>query len=688
MGQRPAHARRAAPRWLAAFVSFALALLGVSFIGTATASAAGQGVQVYVGYADTLRPDPANFPTPWSGSPNVIFDGCTTSCSFDAGAVRIVNNSTTAQTVDSISVTLSTCTFAMWPNDTVLQVGQQMIITQTASGAAGGCDNANGFFDTSDVGPNGTTQSSCNQDGVIPQVNLTIDGVTSTLADTAQVINTGGVDKADCPPGSNESEQWSPIGTAICTGATLAVAPATQTQTLGAEAVETATLENSCGDPLQGATVNFTVPSGPNAGKTGSATTDASGNAVFSYTSSITGTDAVQATASNPAGVITSNKVAVIWQQRTSTLTITGGSSTTDYHDQADVAARLTDSAGPITGQPVVFGLNGAESCTATTDSTGLASCAVTPGEAAGTYPLTATFAGDATDLPSSATSNFAVTHEETAVQYTGATRAANGTPATLSGVLREDGTTPISGRTLTFTLGSGASAQSCTATTDATGSASCTIASVAQPASSTSVPVTAAFAGDADYLPSSASAKLAFEYLTGRAYGLSSSGLVGISPTPDTGSITTASAQTVAPPCVVTISGLVSAGTLCAGVTTSVNPGTSTAAASVQKVGINVLGIPAISIGAVQSTSTTSCSGSTGDATIASVTVGGIPVHVDLHPGADTTISVLGVTLVFNEQIPVTGPDKGLTVNAVHINALGLLNVIVASSTSDIGNC
>jgi hypothetical protein len=175
------------PRWLAALVSFATALLGVTGALAASAgpaAAAVPGIQVYVGYADTLRSNPAQFPTPWSGSPNVIFAGCTVSCSFDAGAVRIVNNSTTTQTVNSISVSLSTCTFAMWPSNTVLAPGKQLIITQTASGASGGCDNANGYFDTSDIGPNNTTQSGCTQDGVIPQITAVIDGVPNTFTDS------------------------------------------------------------------------------------------------------------------------------------------------------------------------------------------------------------------------------------------------------------------------------------------------------------------------------------------------------------------------------------------------------------------------------------------------------------------------------------------------------------------------
>ena len=57
-----------------------------------------------------------------------------------------------------------------------------------------------------------------------------------------------------------------------------------------------------------------------------------------------------------------------------------------------------------------------------------------------------------------------------------------------------------------------------------------------------------------------------------------------------------------------------------------------------------------------------------------------------------NTTVTVGVVTLILNEQIPTTSPDKALTVNAVHINVntagLAVVNTIVASSQSDIANC
>jgi len=269
------------------------------------AAPAASEVQVFVGYADTLRANPTDFPTPWSGSPNVVFAGCTVNCSFDAGAVRLVNNTPLAVTIGSVLVQLSTCVFDMWPHNTVLQPGQQFIITQTASGAAGGCDNANGFFDTSDIGPNGAGWDTCTQSGVIPQVITTIDGVTNTFTDSGQVLNTGGVDAADCspPPGpNNESTQWTLIGSQPCAGSLLSLAPPTQSLNVGALATVTANFTNSCGTPLSGVSVDFNVLSGPKAGTTGTATTDSSGNAPFKYSSSTPGTDTDQASVTNPAG--------------------------------------------------------------------------------------------------------------------------------------------------------------------------------------------------------------------------------------------------------------------------------------------------------------------------------------------------------------------------------------------------
>ncbi|WP_433501493.1 choice-of-anchor P family protein [Sphaerimonospora sp. CA-214678] len=186
---------------------------------------------------------------------------------------------------------------------------------------------------------------------------------------------------------------------------------------------------------------------------------------------------------------------------------------------------------------------------------------------------------------------------------------------------------------------------------------------------------------------------------LTGRAYGLTANAslagiqLVNIAPTPDTGDISTTSTGATTVPCTATLSGLISAHALCAKVVTTAFPGKSVATASIDDTTIGITGIPVISIKTINSSSTTTCAGSTGTTTIASLKVGNTVVIAEptkIQP--NTTVNVGVVKLVLNEQIPFTTPDKGLTVNAVHVtvNALGLAktDVVLASAESDIGNC
>jgi hypothetical protein len=174
-------------------------------------------------------------------------------------------------------------------------------------------DQTNAYnFDTSDAIPALT----CTPDGIIPKVTVTVDGVATSYNDSGQVLNTGGVDKPFCNgSGTNESAQWVSIGQPPCpTGAVLTLAPQTQTHQVGDTATTTADF-SACNTPLQGATVDFSVISGPNAGKTGSGVVDASGNTSFSYQGTGgPGTDTVKATVTNGAGTISSNTVTVTWQ--------------------------------------------------------------------------------------------------------------------------------------------------------------------------------------------------------------------------------------------------------------------------------------------------------------------------------------------------------------------------------------
>ena len=188
-------------------------------------------------------------------------------------------------------------------------------------------------------------------------------------------------------------------------------------------------------------------------------------------------------------------------------------------------------------------------------------------------------------------------------------------------------------------------------------------------------------------------------QILTGRAFGLSAKAtllgapLVTVLPLPDTGSIVTTSSSSTNVPCVATLTGLITAHALCANVTTTAFPGQSVANASVDSTTVGIPGLPVISLSTIASTSSTTCSGSTGSTTIAFLKVGGtVVISQPTNIAPNTTLNVGVVKLVLNEQKAVTGPDAGLTVNAVHVtvNALGLAktDVVLASSESDIGNC
>lgn len=287
------------------------ALIIGSLISTATPAAA-SGISVYVGYADSGHTDPHTFPAPWSGSPQTTFLGCQppADCVFDSGGVRVVNTSSSPLTVDAIAIHVSTCTFTGWPS-AVIAPGAEVIATQMAPTIAVSCGGT-ANVDTSDIGPGGINYAGhCTPDGILPVVDVTINGTTTSYTDSGQVLNTGGFDKGGCV--GSEATQWTLIGSNPCPSSALTLAPAQQDRAVGTTATVSATFTNSCGQPLSNALVQFAVTAGPNAGRSGSGITNANGVATFTYSSLLTGTDTTRATITNPAGTITSNTVSVTW---------------------------------------------------------------------------------------------------------------------------------------------------------------------------------------------------------------------------------------------------------------------------------------------------------------------------------------------------------------------------------------
>jgi hypothetical protein len=198
------------------------------------------------------------------------------------------------------------------------------------------------------------------------------------------------------------------------------------------------------------------------------------------------------------------------------------GDLTADFNDPAHLSATLLDTSMsptvPVSNEAVTLAL-GPQSCVGTTDSTGVAACTLKPNSAAGNYSASATFAGDAKFQASSVSAPFVITLEEDSVTYSGASNLANGNSTTMSGSLPEDGTTPVAGRSIVFTLGSGATGQSCTGTTNSAGTAACAIG-VAQPLGPGNITVT--FTSDGFYRSASAGANaLVYENLASGAFAI-----------------------------------------------------------------------------------------------------------------------------------------------------------------------
>ena len=196
--------------------------------------------------------------------------------------------------------------------------------------------------------------------------------------------------------------------------------------------------------------------------------------------------------------------------------TLTVAPVTGDFSTPTPVSAVLTNQTTdtPIVGEPVTFTLNGSETCTADTDTTGTATCDITAGEPSSSYTLTASFPGDTTTSTpigsDSSTTTFTVNPDTSSLTYTGSTTAVNGQPVTLSGTLTTDNPTsgtPLPTKVVTFTIGSGSTAQSCSGTTDVNGNVSCTIATVDQP--SGTEPINASFTGDSYDTPAPATSSL-----------------------------------------------------------------------------------------------------------------------------------------------------------------------------------
>lgn len=126
----------------------------------------------------------------------------------------------------------------------------------------------------------------------------------------------------DFPDGSRGTPYIIASGEGLHLISTIDLSPTSATNDVGASHTVTATVKEN-DTPVVGTTVTFTVLSGPNAGLTGTDVTDASGHATFTYSSSVAGTDTIEASYVDSAGKTrVSNDVTKTWIVRNADLSV------------------------------------------------------------------------------------------------------------------------------------------------------------------------------------------------------------------------------------------------------------------------------------------------------------------------------------------------------------------------------
>jgi hypothetical protein len=356
----------------------------------------------------------------------------------------------------------------------------------------------------------GTTNASgvatCTVTPTEPAGNYTVSGSFSGDTTTVPVLLAS--------TGSNTFTETKEPTTLTYTGSTSVTSGHTPTLS--------ATLTTAGGTPIGGQTVTFTVGTGSSAQRC-SGTTNSAGSVSCSICNFNQNASPLPVTVTygGNSDYSSSSTSASVTVSTPTSLSVSAATGT--YGQSTTVTGTLTNAVNgyPISGQTITLTLNGSQSCTATTSSTGKASCAITPNESAGTYTLSGSFAGNTTTSPvlvaSSGSNHLVVNGAPTNLSYTGPTSATPGQSITLSSELTSSGTA-LSGQTVTMTLGTGRSAQSCTATTTSSGAASCTISDVNQV--SGSVAVTVSYSGNGYYAGSSTSGSVSIRCGSGGSGG------------------------------------------------------------------------------------------------------------------------------------------------------------------------
>jgi hypothetical protein len=122
----------------------------------------------------------------------------------------------------------------------------------------------------------------------------------------------------------------------------------------------TTKLQDSTGNPIANKAVTFTVLSGPNAGQTAPATTDANGNAAYTYASGSAGTDTVQVSFTGSNGsTVQSNQATVTWTAAANQPPKVADQSVTTAQD---TAVGVTLAGSDPENDPLTFAVTGGPS--------------------------------------------------------------------------------------------------------------------------------------------------------------------------------------------------------------------------------------------------------------------------------------------------------------------------------------
>ncbi|HYF92747.1 MAG TPA: Ig-like domain repeat protein, partial [Symbiobacteriaceae bacterium] len=174
---------------------------------------------------------------------------------------------------------------------------------------------------------------------------------------------------------------------------------------------------------------------------------------------------------------------------------LTAQSTTITVGEEVTLRATLDPA---LAGMTITFSVEGTEVGTGVTDDVGVATFTYTPGQSPGSYTYTATFAGDGLYSASADTASLRILALPTSVSITGATLVYD-TSVPLTATLSP----ALAGRTIEFAV-DGTVVGS--ADTDGTGIATITYTATQDAGTHT---LTASFAGETDYEPSSGSAEI-----------------------------------------------------------------------------------------------------------------------------------------------------------------------------------